>query len=127
MIRRPPRSTLFPYTTLFRSAAVSGPRRARAGGQRARRDLPVVGAGAARARYGRRVGSGGIRAWWDRRPGIGVAGQGAGGTAPGPDADVRARRGSADVDAEVLGDAAQTGGVALAHGAELPVRAVAVE
>src|SRR3712207_8402998 len=24
MIRRPPRSTLFPYTTLFRSAAVSG-------------------------------------------------------------------------------------------------------
>src|SRR3712207_6981282 len=28
MIRRPPRSTLFPYTTLFRSAAVP-PRRAR--------------------------------------------------------------------------------------------------
>src|SRR6266704_3053838 len=26
MIRRPPRSTLFPYTTLFRSAASSGPR-----------------------------------------------------------------------------------------------------
>src|SRR3712207_8136647 len=25
MIRRPPRSTLFPYTTLFRSAATSGP------------------------------------------------------------------------------------------------------
>src|SRR3712207_8135985 len=25
MIRRPPRSTLFPYTTLFRSAAVVGP------------------------------------------------------------------------------------------------------
>src|SRR3712207_8965823 len=25
MIRRPPRSTLFPYTTLFRSARVSGP------------------------------------------------------------------------------------------------------
>src|SRR3712207_7476077 len=25
MIRRPPRSTLFPYTTLFRSGAVSGP------------------------------------------------------------------------------------------------------
>src|SRR3712207_8879514 len=24
MIRRPPRSTLFPYTTLFRSASVSG-------------------------------------------------------------------------------------------------------
>ena len=26
MIRRPPRSTLFPYTTLFRSVAYSGPR-----------------------------------------------------------------------------------------------------
>src|SRR3712207_6875323 len=25
MIRRPPRSTLFPYTTLFRSAAPAGP------------------------------------------------------------------------------------------------------
>src|SRR2546426_5151317 len=28
MIRRPPRSTLFPYTTLFRSLLVSGPNRA---------------------------------------------------------------------------------------------------
>src|SRR3712207_7661441 len=27
MIRRPPRSTLFPYTTLFRSAAMSPPER----------------------------------------------------------------------------------------------------
>src|SRR5689334_24631019 len=26
MIRRPPRPTLFPYTTLFRSAAMSGPK-----------------------------------------------------------------------------------------------------
>src|SRR5690349_23127537 len=26
MIRRPPRSTLFPYTTLFRSRGTSGPR-----------------------------------------------------------------------------------------------------
>src|SRR5688572_32111945 len=25
MIRRPPRSTLFPYTTLFRSSALTGP------------------------------------------------------------------------------------------------------
>src|SRR5256885_8100690 len=33
MIRRPPRSTLFPYTTLFRSAARARPRRA-AGCQR---------------------------------------------------------------------------------------------
>src|SRR3712207_7742152 len=29
MIRRPPRSTLFPYTTLFRSARVPAPRRRR--------------------------------------------------------------------------------------------------
>src|SRR3712207_8157463 len=42
MIRRPPRSTLFPYTTLFRSrarpgllpAALAGPVRARHGGAR---------------------------------------------------------------------------------------------
>src|SRR5258707_11194520 len=40
MIRRPPRSTLFPYTTLFRSAGVLQ----RAGGHRghARRTLGVV-------------------------------------------------------------------------------------
>src|SRR5438132_6913410 len=30
MIRRPPRSTLFPYTTLFRSVDASGPRTASA-------------------------------------------------------------------------------------------------
>src|SRR5947209_17133009 len=29
MLRRPPRSTLFPYTTLFRSSATCGPDRAR--------------------------------------------------------------------------------------------------
>src|SRR5688572_32317065 len=33
MIRRPPRSTLFPYTTLFRSALLRGERRARRGVQ----------------------------------------------------------------------------------------------
>src|SRR2546426_2083585 len=33
MIRRPPRSTLFPYTTLFRSPRV-GPRRGRGDGER---------------------------------------------------------------------------------------------
>src|SRR3712207_6896529 len=32
MIRRPPRSTLFPYTTLFRSAAGRRPRRGAPGG-----------------------------------------------------------------------------------------------
>src|SRR3712207_9042461 len=57
MIRRPPRSTLFPYTTLFRSALAP---RARAGGRRERpaavrrqepRDLRERPAG--RARGGR--------------------------------------------------------------------------
>src|SRR5690349_22042805 len=37
MIRPPPRSTLFPYTTLFRSARTGGRVRARAGRWRARR------------------------------------------------------------------------------------------
>src|SRR3712207_8874029 len=32
MIRRPPRSTLFPYTTLFRSTGTKGPRRKRGAG-----------------------------------------------------------------------------------------------
>src|SRR2546425_13253652 len=50
MIRRPPRSTLFPYTTLFRSAR---------GGLRAVRRSPLVlarGGGRARAARPRRVG-----------------------------------------------------------------------
>src|SRR3712207_7490845 len=33
MIRRPPRSTLFPYTTLFRSSRVAGPARGHVGVQ----------------------------------------------------------------------------------------------
>src|SRR3712207_7075334 len=51
MIRRPPRSTLFPYTTLFRSQGAQPP----GGRARAGRDLPrgavrdPRGAGAARA------------------------------------------------------------------------------
>src|SRR3712207_8187401 len=48
MIRRPPRSTLFPYTTLFRSAARGGRRRRRVGEprleQRRRVLAAVVGA-----------------------------------------------------------------------------------
>src|SRR2546430_17413138 len=39
MIRRPPRSTLFPYTTLFRSLTGSGP-----GGRVVRRDLETAAA-----------------------------------------------------------------------------------
>src|SRR5574338_737877 len=38
MIRRPPRSTLFPYTTLFRSAAGRAPVAARAAARDARHD-----------------------------------------------------------------------------------------
>src|SRR2546425_8809502 len=43
MIRRPPRSTLFPYTTLFRSALWQGP---------AQRDQPGRGGGSRRGRAG---------------------------------------------------------------------------
>src|SRR3712207_8520701 len=42
MIRRPPRSTLFPYTTLFRSLRV---RRVGAGGDRGDHDVAVVDEG----------------------------------------------------------------------------------
>src|SRR2546422_8513887 len=44
MIRRPPRSTLFPYTTLFRSPAISS--RGSSGSARSRRPIrsPISGA-----------------------------------------------------------------------------------
>src|SRR2546428_9118042 len=45
MIRRPPRSTLFPYTTLFRSAAVAGIRAAARAGDH---ELQVVRRGGGR-------------------------------------------------------------------------------
>src|SRR3712207_8025563 len=38
MIRRPPRSTLFPYTTLFRSEGDPEPERRPRGGKQVRRD-----------------------------------------------------------------------------------------
>src|SRR5260221_2243925 len=41
MIRRPPRSTLFPYTTLFRSRRRAGDRRRRAARRPAGRRQPV--------------------------------------------------------------------------------------
>src|SRR2546430_12288132 len=52
MIRRPPRSTLFPYTTLFRSSARPRPagRARRGGGPRGLRRRPC---GGARARWPR--------------------------------------------------------------------------
>src|SRR5689334_23956746 len=63
MLRRPPRSTLFPYTTLFRSRAHPASRRvapgtvvaARADGDDAVRAWRLQGHGAARA------GAGGVR------------------------------------------------------------------
>src|SRR3712207_7449372 len=51
MIRRPPRSTLFPYTTLFRSSrATPTPRRRPAGGPRPADRRWTRGRGAAPAR-----------------------------------------------------------------------------
>src|SRR3712207_7923805 len=52
MIRRPPRSTLFPYTTLFRSDPEGGDLRERRAGRRERRGdprRPRAPRGAARA------------------------------------------------------------------------------
>src|SRR5256885_2407002 len=43
MIRRPPRSPLFPYTTLFRSERPTTPRRDDGGDRRARDDEPAQG------------------------------------------------------------------------------------
>src|SRR5256885_10808997 len=44
MIRRPPRSTLFPYTTLFRSAALHVARWGRASGRRLFAFIVLLGA-----------------------------------------------------------------------------------
>src|SRR5262245_65794426 len=49
MIRRPPRSTLFPYTTLFRSGTQRA-RRGRPAGSGAMRKRPVAAAGGRRRR-----------------------------------------------------------------------------
>src|SRR2546425_8663880 len=49
MIRRPPRSTLFPYTTLFRSRGAADPPRVREG--------PAAGASRARRHGAARAGS----------------------------------------------------------------------
>src|SRR2546429_5605478 len=43
MIRRPPRSTLFPYTTLFRSPQLRDQRQQRRPGRRAAQRLDVAG------------------------------------------------------------------------------------
>src|SRR3712207_7734302 len=66
MIRRPPRSTLFPYTTLFRSGADGHRRAGGAVGERAREGVGGRGVGA---------GGGGAAAFGDGRVGV-VAGVG---------------------------------------------------
>src|SRR3712207_6985486 len=54
MIRRPPRSTLFPYTTLFRSHARRAPGAPRAaGGSTSRGPRADVGGGQREARHAR--------------------------------------------------------------------------
>src|SRR2546422_5537113 len=65
MIRRPPRSTLFPYTTLFRSCRAGGPHHP------PRRGRPPVAGGnrrrALRAPPRARAGAGGSREPLDRK------------------------------------------------------------
>src|SRR3712207_8505188 len=63
MIRRPPRSTLFPYTTLFRSRAVGDGR----GAPRARRRGGARLGPRARRRGGRRGAAAGPRGHRDRK------------------------------------------------------------
>src|SRR3712207_8239005 len=67
MIRRPPRSTLFPYTTLFRSAPAGSARHRR----RRRRARPRAAAGAAAPTPAlpRRAAPGGGGPPWPRRAG----------------------------------------------------------
>src|SRR2546426_2022541 len=58
MIRRPPRSTLFPYTTLFRSAASRTGLEVAAGDDDARQTLPLsagIGIDRAHRGWGRRT------------------------------------------------------------------------
>src|SRR5258705_6370075 len=60
MIRRPPRSTLFPYTTLFRSAAGGAESHRPQDPQRDGRGAPVA--------FGRAAGAGALL--WDLCPGL---------------------------------------------------------
>src|SRR3989442_4554511 len=60
MIRRPPRSTLFPYTTLFRSPAVASGRAARSRGSGRARSA-ATGGGARPDRKSTRLNSSHVR------------------------------------------------------------------
>src|SRR3712207_7138341 len=59
MIRRPPRSTLFPYTTLFRSGEEAGPHPRQVGGAEHREGGAVPGQGVVAERA--HLGPGGER------------------------------------------------------------------
>src|SRR3712207_9038060 len=96
MIRRPPRSTLFPYTTLFRSLEVLGRRRLAvggAGGERHRRPAAQV-----QAELGGAVGAGEEDQAvhdgddQDQRAEVTAGGQGAGGHGASPRGGCRAGR-----------------------------------
>src|SRR2546430_11350563 len=69
MIRRPPRSTLFPYTTLFRSAAQGGALRICLIllGWRVHRDFPLIVAANRDEFHGRPAAA---AAFWSDQPGI---------------------------------------------------------
>src|SRR3712207_7562951 len=76
MIRRPPRSTLFPYTTLFRSDPLAGAVRVAGAALPRPRRRPAVGQVVLRLLDRRQVqagvgGQGGVQR---RRPGLGRAG-----------------------------------------------------
>src|SRR5256885_15952969 len=74
MIRRPPRSTLFPYTTLFRSADLALHRSGQAiAGQR---QAGKTGRGAQQAAAGEGGGLRGVDGAWGKRFGRGQGGQG---------------------------------------------------
>src|SRR3712207_9498121 len=75
MIRRPPRSTLFPYTTLFRSWAWREPAHARADGCEARSAGPGTLATGARGLLGRGVVAGLLLLAGDLVPFLGVVDQ----------------------------------------------------
>src|SRR5256885_10947964 len=61
MIRRPPRSTLFPYTTLFRSAQIGGKNSAARGRGESTIHLARTGAGGIQTLFGTRGCAGRIR------------------------------------------------------------------
>src|SRR3712207_8420441 len=65
MIRRPPRSTLFPYTTLFRSRAAQQARRRAARGGRARLSRPREHGPRQRRLFGRRDRDADAAAPWE--------------------------------------------------------------